>query len=545
MRKSVTFDYVIVGAGSAGCVLANRLSADSNRSILLLEAGGQDRDPRLHIPGAYGELFKKSFDWGFWSEPQEELYHRKLYLPRGKTLGGCSSTNAMAYVRGHKIDYDRWAEMGNPGWSFEDVLPYFIKSENNEQIAQLDSEFHAKGGPLNVTFQRRFQTPFAHAFLDACEQVGIPRNGDYNGRLQEGCGFFQFTMRNGKRHSAVDAFLRPVLERPNLEVRTHASVVKIMMNGTQVTGVQYKDKFGALHMVHSGSETILSAGAFKSPQLLMLSGIGDQLELEKHDIKVVHDLPGVGKNLQDHLFFPISATAKSQEGLNHHLRPLAKIKAIWNYLLKERGPLVSGPLEAVAFTKLYESSSSTNFQFHFAPMHIGRGYNYDMYDLKTYPHTDGFTILPTILKPHSRGEVVLRGADPHEAPKIAPNFLSDDRDLNALVEGGQMALEMLRQDAFRPHLKEVIAPPDLGSQKVVDALKKHIRKSVETVYHPVGTCKMGKDSMAVVNADLQVHGMDGLRVVDASIMPEIISGNTNAPVYMIAEKAADVILGNR
>ena len=530
-----SFDYIIIGAGSAGCVLANRLSENPSNKVLLLEAGGADRKMEIGIPAAYGNLHRSAVDWGFSSEPQQHLYSRSIYLPRGKVVGGCSSTNAMAYVRGNQADYNEWASQGNTGWAYSDVLPYFKKSEHNED---LHSEYHGIGGLLNVSHPKSFQTPFARAFIEACKQSGIPENKDYNGAEQGGAAIFQFTIKDGKRHSAATAFLKPALSRPNLSVLTRAMVKKIWIEGGKATGVEYIHQKNKIQRAYASGEIILSAGSFQSPQLLMVSGLGDADELKVLGIPVIMDLKGVGKNLQDHLFIIASCLSYKNEGFNHHLNPLNQVMDLIKYQISHKGPLSCSPLEAVAF---FSTGGAVNpdIQFHFVPLHLGSDYKSDPYKPATYPRTDGFSILPTLLKPKSRGYVKIRSANPFDPPLIQPNFLSEDEDLQMLVAGVKKALEVLNANAFSPYRKSVITPADKSEQGIME----HIRKAVETVYHPTGTCKMGSDYMAVVNEKLQVHGIKGLRVVDASIMPTIISGNTNAPTMMIAEKAADMILG--
>lgn len=528
------YDYIIIGAGSAGCVLANRLSKDPANRVLLLEAGGPDTKMEIAIPAAYGNLHRSEVDWGFSTEPQREINNRSIYLPRGKALGGCSSTNAMAYVRGNKADYDEWASLGNKGWSYEEVLPYFKKSESNEDIKD---SYHGTAGPLNVTHAKHFQTPYAQAFVDACVECGIPLNPDYNGAKQEGAGLFQFTIKDGKRHSLATAFLKPAMSRANLKVITKAYVSRILIENNRATGVEFHIGNGEVQKAFANKEVILSAGSFQSPQLLMLSGVGDTEELKKYGVEVKKELPGVGKNLQDHLFFPVSGQSKQQEGMNHHLKPLNQILDLIKYKLTGKGALTCSPLESRAFFAI-NGSSTVNMQFHFAPLHFGSDYSGDVYNTKTYPTTDGFSILPTILKPKSRGYVALSSADPVADPLIQPNFLTEEDDWQILLTGARKALQVIRAKALTPYLDRVLLPFD----ETEEGIREHIRQSVETVYHPVGTCKMGSDPMSVVDSQLKVHGIDGLRVVDASIMPLIISGNTNAPVIMIAEKAADMIL---
>jgi len=527
------YDYIIVGAGSAGCVLANRLSAEPSNSVLLLEAGGPDKKLEIKIPGGYAKLHKSEVDWGFWSEPQEQLNGRRLYLPRGKTLGGSSSTNAMAYVRGNRKDYDHWGELGNKGWDYNSLLPYFKKSEHNENF---QDEFHGQNGPMNITFLKKQRTPFGNAFVKACEEVGIPRTGDYNGKSQLGASLLQFSMKNGFRHSTASAFLKPIISRPNLEVRTHAQVSKILIKNDEAEGVEYFTKKGK-EKVYATKEVILSAGSFQSPQLLMLSGIGDPNELEYVGIETKRVLPGVGKNLQDHLFFPCTAASKQQNGLNHELSIFNQLLGTIQILTTRKGALTAGPLEATAFFDTREGNE-VDFQLHFVPLQTGEDYSLDFYDIDTFPRRDGFTILPSLIQPKSFGFLKLQSNDPRATPLIQPNFLSHPDDWKTMIRGTRKTLDVLRSDAFGPYRERILSPLDESEEGIIQ----HIKKSVETIYHPVGTCKMGQDEMAVVDDNLRVHGIGKLRVIDASIMPRIISGNTNAASIMIGEKGADLIL---
>lgn len=505
--------------------------------MLLLEAGGRDSKMEIGIPAAYGNLHRSEIDWGFSTEPQTHINNRSIYLPRGKTLGGSSSTNAMAYVRGNRADYDEWAALGNQGWSYNEVLPYFKKSEKNENI---DNDYHGNKGLLNVSFPKYFQTPYAQAFVDACSETGIPKTNDYNGEKQEGASLFQFTIKDGRRHSCATAFLKPAMSRPNLIVITGAKAKQILLEGNKATGIEYLVGKTSIKKAYATKEVIVSAGAFQSPQLLMLSGIGDAEELRSHGIAVKKELPGVGKNLQDHLFIAISSLAKQQKGFNHRLKPLNKLVDLIKYHFTHKGPWSCSILEAVAFFSV-NGSKTPNLQFHFAPIQIGNDYKTDIYNPKTYPTVDGYSVASTLLKPKSRGFVGLKSANPLDAPLVQPNFLSDHDDLRTLVAGSKKALEVLNANAFNPYRESINNPVDQSEIGII----KHIKKAVETIYHPVGTCKMGNDPMAVVNDHLKVHGVEALRVVDASIMPTIVAGNTNAPTIMIAEKAADMILENK
>ena len=540
------FDYIIIGAGSAGCVLANRLSANkdtksSPSTVLLIEAGGKDKKLEIHVPAGYGKLNYSDVDWGYYTEPQNNVNNRKMYQPRGKTLGGSSSTNAMAYIRGHKLDYDRWETMGATGWNYAACLPYFKKSEHNEQ---LQDEFHGTNGELNVTFAQQFKTPLADAFVEACAENNIPKIIDVNGAQQNGAGMFQYTIKNGERHSAAKAFLKPILQRKNLTIKTNALVQRILIENDIAVGVEIVVN-GKLEQIKVRKEIILCGGAFGSPQILMLSGVGDGAELSKIGIAVKKELPGVGKNLHDHLFYGISALSKWKGTLNNINLPFNQFRHTLAWLFQRKGPLTTSPLEAVAFFKTDENLAQPDLQLHFAPAHLGNNANLaagaDFYNPKTYPKTDGFTILPSLIQPKSRGYVSLQSKNPNEAPIIQPNYLEHPDDLKTLVKGYHKVKSIIESKAFKSFTDGVNFPEKIESEADIES---HIKKVVESIYHPVGTCKMGTDTMSVVDAELRVHGIKNLRVADASIMPQIISGNTNAPTIMIAERAAEFIIGN-
>lgn len=530
----MTFDYIIIGAGSAGCVLANRLSENPKYSVLLLEAGDRDKKTKIHIPGAYSQLNRSEVDWAFWTVPQEKLDGRRLFVPRGKVLGGSSSTNAMAYVRGNKEDFNEWASLGNEGWSYEDVLPYFVKSEHNEDF---QGKFYGRNGLLHVAYSRQ-PHPLGKVFIQACQENGIPHNEDYNGKEQFGASMLQFTIKKNMRHSSAAAFLNPVLDRKNLTVETSARVSRILIENKKAHGVEVILKNGEKEIFNCRKEIILSAGAIQSPQILMLSGIGDEAYLRSFGIESKHHLQGVGHNLIDHVWSGITTWVNVPTN-NDVLKPINKLMALFQHLLFKNGPLGNSPLTANAFLASKKELDRPDLQFHFAPSGVKEDYSTDIHDVTTYPKKSGVGIMVILIRPESRGFVGLKSADHLEDPIIQPNVLSDQRDMEVLKKGILKAKAILESKAFQKYMKGIIPFPKKFDD---ESLESHIRKSLETLYHPVGTCKMGQDGMAVVDSKLKVHGIDGLRIADASIMPTIISGNTNAACIMIGEKAAAMIL---
>ncbi len=521
------YDYVIVGAGSAGCVLANRLSEDPSVRVLLIEAGGRDRSPNIKIPAAFAKQFHTKLDWDFATEPEPYVDGRSLYIPRGKSLGGCSSMNAMLYVRGRPLDYDAWEAQGASGWGFRDVLPYFLKSEDNARGA---SEFHGAGGPLRVSEQRS-PRPMDTRLLDACQAAGIPRIADYNGPEQDGASMFQVTQRNGQRFSTADAFLRPAFGRPNLEVRTKATVLGIELSGGQAVGVRVRGGRGGAQTIRAEREVLLCGGAINSPQLLMLSGIGAGEDLRAAGVLARHELPGVGRNLQDHPFVTMIWEVSDERTLYRAEKP--KFLAEW--LLRRSGPLSSTVAEVVAFTRTRGGLPAADIQ-----LHMGAAY-YEDHGAETY---DGhcMVIAPTLVSPQARGRVWLRSADPADKPRILTNSLSEPDDVESLIAGMQLAREIAAKAPLHDViLKELKPGPDTLDRAELEA---DLRRRLMLIYHPVGTCRMSDTAPdAVVDSQLRVHGLQGLRVIDASVMPLIPGGNTNAPTIMIAERAADLIRG--
>jgi choline dehydrogenase len=519
------FDHVVVGAGSAGCVLAARLTEDPSVRVLLLEAGGDDRVDEVTIPAAFSKQFRTRLDWGYSTEEQKHAQGRRLYWPRGKVLGGSSSMNAMIYIRGSRHDYDEWAQLtGDAAWSFDAVLPYFLKSEDNVRGA---SAYHATGGPLHVEEQRS-PHPWTELFLQDVAAAGQAPNPDFNGPQQEGSGLYQVTQKRGKRWSTAVGFLRPAMGRPNLTVRTHALTTRVLVEGSRAVGVEYRVA-GELRRAMVDGEVVLSGGAINSPQLLMLSGIGPATHLREVGVDVVHDLPGVGRGLQDHPALPVVSTARGSS-----LRDAETPKQLAAYYLRRRGMLTSNVGEGGSFFRSRPGLDDVDLQFHFAPVKF---WSQALYD----PDEDAMTVAVTLVRVASRGSLTLRSADPTWAPAIDGGYLREDEDLEAMVAGTKVAREVLRGGA----LSSVVTGgwfPEAGA-RTDDQLRDAVRGGIESLYHPVSSCRMGVDDLAVVDPQLRVHGMDGLRVVDASVMPTLVRGNTNAPTIMIAERAADLVAG--
>lgn len=530
------FDYIIVGGGSAGCVLASRLSADPALRVCLLEAGPPDSSPLIRVPlGIVGLMMSKRLNWQYFTEPQQALDGRRLFWPRGKTLGGSSSTNAMIYTRGNRADYDHWAALGNPGWGFDDVLPLFLRSEHHEDGA---SALHGSGGPLNVA-PPRSPNILSRAFIAAAMEAGFPFNKDFNGVAQEGVNCYELTQKNGERWSAARAFLHPALGRPNLTVLTGALAERVLFDGRRAAGVAYR-RAGAVANIAASREVLLAGGAINSPQLLMLSGIGEPQQLARHGIALRQALPGVGRNLHDHLDVLVVQRCRLPVSLGLSVRTLpAQFKRLYDYLAHRSGALTSNSAEAGGFVRSGPQQPYPDLQFHFTPARLdGHARTLRSAAFTLWGH--GYALHACPLRPASRGRITLRSADPAAAPLIDPNYLAERADMEAMIACVRAARRVLAAAPFDPYRGAEIFP---GAAVQSDAdIEAFVQRKAETIYHPVGTCKMGADPMAVVDHRLHVHGVEGLRVVDASIMPTLIAGNTNAPTMMIAEKGADMIL---
>ena len=529
---SEEFDYIIVGAGSAGCVLANRLSANGRYKVLLLEAGPKDNYLWIHIPIGYGKtMFHKDYNWGFYTDPEPNMKDRRIYWPRGRGLGGSSSINGLISIRGQREDYDHWAQLGNAGWDWNSVLPYFIKSEHNSRGA---SSTHGGDGPL-WSSDIVEKSELMEAIIRGANELGVPRIDDFNSGNQEGVGYYQLFTHNGWRVSAAVAYLKPARNRANLRIETNAQATGLVLKGTRATGVKYLQN-GLAKEARAAREVILSAGALQSPQLLQLSGIGPAQHLQDNGVGVVNDLPGVGQNLQDHLQLRLMYRISKPITTNDDLRTLTgKAKIGLKWLINGTGPLGIGINQGGLFTRILPGSQSPDIQFHFGTLSADQAGG--------KPHDwPGCTFSVCQLRPESRGEVNIKSADPFEPPSMKPNYLAAETDRICAVQSIKYARRLASTDALKPYVESEYKP---GSDiKSDDEILDFARGNGATIFHPTGTCKMGSDSLAVTDAALRVHGISGLRVVDCSVMPTLVSGNTHAPAVMIAEKASDMILGD-
>jgi choline dehydrogenase len=529
------FDYIVVGAGSAGCVLAGRLSEDPATRVLLLEAGPADKSLWIHLPIGYGKtMWSATYNWRFETDPDPNMNGRRIYWPRGKTLGGSSAINGLIYIRGQREDYDHWAALGNAGWGYDDVLPYFIRSEGNQRGT---SAFHGGEGPLKVS-DIAARHELIEAFIEGAEQIGVPRTEDFNGATQEGAGYYQLTTHKGWRCSTAKAYLTPAKNRPNLRIATEALATRLVLDGRRAVGITYRQG-GETKTARCRGEVLLSAGSIQSPQLLQLSGIGPRTLLERIGIPVVHDLPGVGENLQDHLQIRLGYECAKPITTNDQLNSwFGQASMGMEWLMHRTGPLAVGINQGGCFMRALKDESGNpvaatpDIQFHVATLSA------DMAGGKVHPYS-GFTMSVCQLRPESRGHVRIRSLDPTEPPEMQPNYLATELDRATTVAGMKAARAIAEAPAMRPYVKREVKPGP-GAASDADLLE-FCRNNGATIFHPTGTCRMGSDPLAVVDARLRVHGMAGLRVIDCSAMPTLVSGNTNAPAVMMAEKAVDMI----
>ena len=517
------YDYVIAGAGSAGCVLANRLSENPDVTVLLVEAGGPDTNPLIHMPVAWTALFRGDQDWDHSTVYEPHCNNRRIFLPRGKVLGGCSSINAMVYIRGNPLDYDEWRDFGCPGWGWEEMLPYFKRAENNERG---HNEFHGVGGPLPVS-DVRSRNAIAQAFIDAAIACGLPPNDDFNGAEQDGVGWYQLTQRNGVRASTAAAYLRPAMSRPNLHVETHVQLVKVLFEGTRAVGVQAA-RAGEVLEFSAEREVVVSGGAYNSPQLLMLSGLGRPEELALLQIPVIAESRDVGMNLSDHPTAGVIYASEEECSLKDALTE--ENLAHW---MGGQGPLTSNLAESGGFVRTRDDIHAPDVQFHMvAAMFTQEGL--------LPPPAHGITLSACVLKPRSRGQVALPSPDPTVKPFIVHNYLMEPEDLRSAIEGVRLTMQIAETAPLARYAQQPFMAPASDSDADIEA---HVRRTMQTIYHPVGTCRMGADEGSVVDAELRVRGVEALRVVDASVMPSVPRGNTNAPTIALAERAADLIRG--